>query len=119
MLTDDEIDAIALKYLKEHYSQDGGFSERTPYSKPGGIYYLPQVQYMGDGGFFVSRKSGKIWSFGSGDLAHDRLQTMLDFYDEGWRWGNYRLAVQYVARAVQFAELLVEKRLTYTVLELE
>src|SRR5262249_7384705 len=59
------------------------------------------------------------WKFGLESLSPDRLQYMLDFYDEGWRRGPYRLKVNYVADTLRFAELIVEKGLAYTVLELE
>jgi hypothetical protein len=90
----------------------------TRYSKPDGLYYHPPAGWEGKG-FFVSRNNGAVWSFGPEPLSPERLQYMLDFYDEGWRREPYRLKVNYVADTLQFAELIVEKGLAYKVLELE
>jgi hypothetical protein len=118
MLTDAELDAIALKHIKERYSKSCEFGTRIPYSKPDGIYYVARESPVLSGGFFVRRKNGEIRSLGI-EVLHRGVQYWLDFYEEGWRLGLIRLVVQDVSHDVQFAELLVEKQIIYTVLELE
>jgi len=126
MLSDTEIEALAKQHLKETYPVDCEILSGRRLSNPDGIYFVanrrsenPHDLYIGDGGFFVSRKSGAIWKFGSGHIVRGGLEDWLRFYDEGWRDGLYRLVVRQVRRPVRLAELFVQSHLSYVVLKLK
>lgn len=97
MLTDNEIEHIAETHVLKTYPSDCEILRREKRSQPEGVYFEanhpahdPLEQYVGSGGFFVSRQTGEIWEFGSGQLFNEGLEYWLQFYAEGWRPGTYR-----------------------------
>ena len=71
MLSDNQIEALAQQHLEKAYPVDCEILSRERRSNPDGIYFVanrrsenPLNLYIGDGGFFVSRRSGAIWKFG-------------------------------------------------------
>jgi hypothetical protein len=130
MLSDSEIDALAEQHIKNTYPRDTIILSREVYAHPDGVYFTVgrrynarhpllerHAQYIG--GFFVSRRSGQIWTIGSGHINSQGLQFWLEFYDEGWRDGLYRMVVREVPRPLRLANLLLKSRVSYAVLELE
>src|SRR5262249_38468097 len=102
MLSDEEIEAVAQDYVRRAYAADREIFHRENRSEPDGIFFVAKGSLPGDGGFFVTRASGEIWHFGSGQFGlHGGLENLLKWYAEGWRPGGYRLTVREVNDPVQ------------------
>ena len=67
----------------------------------------------------MSRQTGEIWEFGSGQLFNEGLEFWLQFYAEGWRPGTYRLTIRNVMKPGRFARLLVDQHVSYLIREIE
>lgn len=126
MLSDREIEAIAQNHVRTTYPENCEILYREGRTNPDGIYFGANVRtedwsqkLVGDGGFFVTRESGEIWQFGSGQMVHEGLDYWLQFYAEGWRLGLYRLTLHKVMQAERLARLAVEEHLTYLIREVE
>ncbi len=92
MLTDEEIESIARAHVRKAYRPDCEILHREKRSAPDGVYFVanrrtddPSEIYLGIGGFFVSRETGEIWQFGSGQIFREGLDYWLKRYAEGWR----------------------------------
>jgi hypothetical protein len=125
MFTDEEIESVAQDYLKKTYPADFEILHREKRQEPDGIYFLAteriddHLRTTADGGFFVTRASGEIWHFGSGQIFHQGLEYWLKWYAEGWRPVGYRLTVRETRDPLQFARLMVEHRVSYLARELD
>jgi hypothetical protein len=128
MLTDQEIELVAQAHVSKIYPHDDKVKivYREKRSNPDGIYFCanrctddPLDVYVGSGGFFVTRKSGEIWEFGSGQIVHEGLDYWLEWYAEGWRPGTYRFTVTQVKKRKLFAELLIKNQFSYQIREVE
>jgi hypothetical protein len=117
VLTDDAIDAIAQEHVRNTYPPDCEILHREVRSDPDGIYFVANRRgddpYVGSGGFFVTRVSGEVWTFGSGQIAGEGLDYWLRWHSEGWRVGEYRLTVLEVKSPDSFARLLHQRRVGY------
>jgi hypothetical protein len=90
MLTDEEIENIAQAHLRKSYPQDCEILSRVKRSEPDGVYFVANRQadsllnmYIGDGGFFVTRQTGEIWKFGSGQVSpQEGLDYWLKWYSK-------------------------------------
>jgi hypothetical protein len=121
MLTDEQIETLAEQHLRKTYPQDCEIVFRQQYRHPAGVYFVAnrrceRERYLGFGGFFVNRTCGEIWTFGSGNIFHEGLEYWLNFHNEGWRRGLYRLVVKQVLRPQRFAALLLQSQVSYVVL---
>jgi hypothetical protein len=121
MLTDDEIDAIAQEHMRNTCAPDCEILHREVRSDPDGIYFMAnrrgRDRYVGSGGFFVTRSSGEVWTFGSGQIFNEGLEYWLKWHAEGWRVGAYRLTVLEVKSLAAFARLLRERHVGYQLRE--
>jgi hypothetical protein len=121
VLTDDEIDAIAQEHVRSTYPPESAILHREARSNPDGVYFVANHRsgepYFGPGGFFVTRSSGELWTFGSGQIAHEGLDYWLkwraDLHAEGLRPGMYRLTVLEVKSVAAFSRLLQQQGVSY------
>ncbi|HZF08033.1 MAG TPA: hypothetical protein VFE33_04505 [Thermoanaerobaculia bacterium] len=120
MLTDEEIERIAEAHVRDTYSADCEILYREKRSAPDGVYFVANRRtdpYIGTGGFFVVRGTGEIWEIGTS--ASRSLDDWLQWYDEGWRPGLYRLTLREVMEPRRFAGLMVRQGVSYLVREIE
>ncbi len=120
MLTDEAIDAIAQEHVRRWNPPGWKILRRDVRSNPDGIYFFASCDgghYGGPGGFFVTRASGEVWTFGSGQIHGEGLDYWLNFYADGWRMGTYRLTVLAVESPTAFAQLLRQRRVSYQLRE--
>jgi hypothetical protein len=121
VLSDDEIDGIAQEHVRNTYPPDCAILHREVRSDPDGIYFVANRRggdpYLGPGGFFITRSSGELWTFGSGQLALEGLDYWLkwraELHAEGFQPGTYRLTVLQVTVAAAFARLLEKQGVSY------
>jgi hypothetical protein len=122
MLTDDEIDAIAKEHMRNTCAPDSEILHREVRSYPDGIYFIANRRgpdrYIGSGGFFVTRSSGEVWAFGSGQISNEGLDYWLKWQAQGWRIGTYRLTVLEAPESRMLAQLLHQCGVGYQLREL-